>query len=199
MFAESLGVNILEAVEAAGTKPFGFMKFTPGPGVGGHCLPVDPSYLSWAIEQKSGSSFKFVELANSINAGMPLFVVDQVLKVLKKKEIDLSGARVILLGLAYKSDTRDVRESPSLAVGQLLRSKGVRVFAYDSWVLESEWPTEFERVDNLGIDRFDLGVLMTNHSGDPYSRIISRVDVLLDTKDCLSGGNVVKLWQSVEL
>jgi UDP-N-acetyl-D-glucosamine dehydrogenase len=194
MFAGSLNVDVLEAVEAAATKPFGFMKFLPGPGVGGHCLPVDPSYLSWAIETKAGSSFKFVELANSINEGMPSYVVEKALKILSFLGVPVKGARVILLGLSYKADTRDVRESPAITVGQLLGAKGAQVFAFDNWVLDSAWPTEFERVERLGGESFDMALVMTNHSGDPYESILDRVPVVLDTRNCMNGTNVVGLW-----
>lgn len=199
MFSESLGVNILEAVEAAATKPFGFMKFLPGPGVGGHCLPVDPSYLSWAIELKSGSSFKFVELANSINDGMPDYVVNQVENLLNRRSIDIQGSRIVLLGLAYKSDTRDLRESPALSIGQTLREKGARVFASDNWVLDSNWPEGFTKVAESGADRFDMGVLITNHSGDAYGEILNKIDLILDTRNCIAGDNVVQLWGVAEV
>ena len=107
MFARELGVDIWRVIDAASTKPFGFMKFTPGPGVGGHCLPVDPSYLSWRVEQHLGREFRFVELANEINEGMPQHVFERIASLLNQVRKPLNGSRVLLLGLAYKAGTSD--------------------------------------------------------------------------------------------
>lgn len=109
IFANQLGVNIGESIEAASTKPFGFMKFTPGPGVGGHCLPVDPSYLSWQVRRQLGQNFRFVELANDINEHMPDYVVQRLTLMLNRDSKSLRGSRVLLVGLAYKKNTGDIR------------------------------------------------------------------------------------------
>jgi UDP-N-acetyl-D-glucosamine dehydrogenase len=193
LFSESLGVDVWESVEAAGTKPFGFMKFTPGPGVGGHCLPVDPSYLSWAIQSKSGSSFKFVELANSINHSMPKHVASKAAQLLTDRGVSMAEARIVLLGLTYKSDTRDLRESPSLDVGRALLLGGAKVFAFDNLVSNNDWPRDFERVSDSEMERFDLAILLTQHSGDPYDSILGKSDVILDTRNAVFGSNVVRL------
>ena len=112
MFARSLDVDIWSAIDAAATKPYGFMRFTPGPGVGGHCLPVDPAYLAWRVERQIGQRFRFVELANEVNRGMPDYVVARVVSMLNDEQRSVNGARILLLGLAYKAGTSDWREAP---------------------------------------------------------------------------------------
>ena len=109
IFANQLGVNVWESIEAASTKPFGFMKFTPGPGVGGHCLPVDPSYLSWQVRRKLGQNFRFVELANDVNDHMPDYVVQRLMAILNGEKRALNGSRIALIGLSYKKNSGDIR------------------------------------------------------------------------------------------
>ncbi len=129
MFARDLGVDIWNAVEAAGTKGFGFMAFTPGPGVGGHCLPVDPSYLAWRVERRLGHRFRFVELANEVNGGMPDYVVRRAQALLNDHGRSVKGSRILLIGLAYKAGTSDWRESPATIVAQRLTELGADVRA----------------------------------------------------------------------
>jgi UDP-N-acetyl-D-glucosamine dehydrogenase len=136
MFAHDLGIDVWEAIDAAATKPFGYMKFTPGPGVGGHCLPIDPSYLSWQVRRRLGRSFRFVELANDVNDHMPDYVVQRVQAALNRQRKPLKGSRVLLLGLAYKSNTSDARESPAVAVADRLLRFGAEVRAADPHVIE---------------------------------------------------------------
>ena len=131
MFAHELGIDVWEAIDAASTKPFGFMPFTPGPGVGGHCLPIDPSYLSWRVERALGQSFRFVELANDINSHMPDYVVHRLLLALNERGRPVNGSRILLLGLAYKKNTGDARESPAVRVANLLLRMGADVRAAD--------------------------------------------------------------------
>jgi len=128
MFSDALGVNIWESIDAASTKPFGFMKFTPGPGVGGHCLPVDPSYLSWAVQNRTGQNFRFIELANTVNSHMPQFVVTKALQLLAERDIDPKTSRILLFGLAYKANTSDTREAPAIVIANLLGQAGAEVF-----------------------------------------------------------------------
>ncbi len=116
IFAAELGVDVWEALDAASTKPFGFMRFNPGPGVGGHCLPIDPSYLSWHVRTSVGRSFRFVELANDVNDHMPEYVVRRLSLALNRRQLAVNGSRILLLGLAYKPNTSDLRESPALSV-----------------------------------------------------------------------------------
>ena len=116
MYAHELGIDVWDVIDAAATKPFGFMRFTPGPGVGGHCLPIDPSYLSWQVRQALGRAFRFVELANDVNEHMPDYVVTRVAAKLNAERKALNGSRVLVLGLAYKKNSGDARESPAVAV-----------------------------------------------------------------------------------
>ena len=131
MFAGDLGVDVWNAIDAASTKPFGYMRFTPGPGVGGHCLPVDPSYLSWRVRRRSGQPFRFVELANDVNEHMPDYVVQRVTGLLNQHGRAVRGAKVLLLGVAYKAATSDWRESPSIVVAQRLGALGASLTACD--------------------------------------------------------------------
>src|SRR4051812_17028249 len=134
MFAGDLGVDIWSAIDAASSKPFGYMRFTPGPGVGGHCLPIDPSYLSWRVRRRSGHAFRFVELANDVNEHMPDHVVARVTALLNRHRRPINGTRILLLGLAYKAGTSDWRESPSLMVAERLASLGAVLTATDPLV-----------------------------------------------------------------
>src|SRR5690606_35803310 len=120
MFARDLGIDIWEAIDAAESKPFGFMPFRPGPGVGGHCLPIDPSYLSWRVKRSHGQTFRFVELANEVNEHMPDYVVRRLAAALNTRELSVKGRRILVLGLAYKRNTGDDRESPSTRIIHLL-------------------------------------------------------------------------------
>ena len=134
IFAADLGVDVWEALDAAATKPFGFMRFNPGPGVGGHCLPIDPSYLSWHVRTSLGRSFRFVELANDVNDHMPDYVVQRLALALNKRKLAVNGSRLLLLGVAYKPNTSDMRESPALAVAQRLVRLGAEVRYVDDHV-----------------------------------------------------------------
>lgn len=193
MFASSLEVDIWEAIEAAATKPFGFMKFTPGPGVGGHCLPVDPSYLSWAIREKAGADFRFVELANRVNSFMPEYVVSRALELLERRGSSLSGRKVLIAGLAYKAETSDLRESPALAIASMFQSAGLEVFAVDSYVPDRAWPSFITRVDSSVRLDFELGVLVTHHKGRSDTDHLRDCEVVLDTRNVLGWENVVSL------
>ena len=131
MFANDLDIDIWEAIDAAATKPFGFMRFSPGPGVGGHCLPIDPSYLSWRVRRALGQSFRFVELANDVNAHMPDYLVRRLVEALNRERKPVNGSRILLLGLAYKRNTGDARESPAVVVARRLLTLGAEVRAAD--------------------------------------------------------------------
>ncbi len=134
MFAGDLGVDIWEVIRAASSKPFGYMPFTPGPGVGGHCLPIDPSYLSWKVEQSLGTPFRFVELANDVNEHMPDYVLRRINRLLNDRKRSINGSRIVLVGYAYKRNTGDARESPSVRLADLLLPLGAHVVAVDPHV-----------------------------------------------------------------
>ena len=134
MFAHELGVNVWNAIDAAATKPFGFMKFTPGPGVGGHCLPIDPEYLAWRVKTNLGRTFRFVELANDINNHMPDYVCQRIVALLNEHKKAVNGSKILLLGLAYKKGTSDWRESPSVRVAEILTEMGAEITFCDPYV-----------------------------------------------------------------
>src|SRR5262249_55129988 len=146
VFAHELDVDIWNAIDAASTKPFGFMRFTPGPGVGGHCLPIDPSYLAWRVERPLGHRFRFVELPNDLNRSMPDYVVRRVQSMLNVESKATNGSRILVLGLAYKAATSDWRESPSTTIIERLSNLGANVRVHDALVPVCETP-DLTRVD----------------------------------------------------
>jgi UDP-N-acetyl-D-glucosamine dehydrogenase len=185
MFARDLGVDIWSAIDAAASKPFGYMRFTPGPGVGGHCLPIDPSYLAWTVERRLGHRFRFVELANDVNRGMPEYVVDRVGALLNNEGRAIKGSRILLLGLAYKPGTSDWRESPAMTVAQRLIALGADVRAHDAHVPEDAGlGPALPRVE-LTADELsgaDLVVLLVDHPELPYDVIAKEARLVLDTR-----------------
>jgi UDP-N-acetyl-D-glucosamine dehydrogenase len=196
MFGHELGVDVWEAIDAASTKPFGFMRFSPGPGVGGHCLPIDPSYLSWRVERTLGQRFRFVELANDINSHMPDYVIRRLLLALNKHGRPVSGSRVLLLGLAYKKNTGDARESPSMRVAELLLRMGADVRAADPLVTETAvLDPAVARVDATPeeIAAADIVVLLTDHDVFSAADVARHARYVLDCRRVLSGPNVETL------
>lgn len=195
IFGNQLGVNVWESIEAASSKPFGFMKFTPGPGVGGHCLPVDPSYLSWQVRRKLGQNFRFVELANDINDHMPDYVLQRLMMMLNKRKMALHGSNVLLLGLAYKKNSGDIRESPSLRLIELLQDAGAAVLAVDDHVEPYRWPAGVEKVQLNAetLARIHATVLVTDHDGIDYDSIVESSVGILDTRNALQGASVETL------
>ncbi|WP_210507997.1 nucleotide sugar dehydrogenase [Naasia sp. SYSU D00057] len=195
VFANQLGVNVWESIDAAATKPFGFMKFTPGPGVGGHCLPVDPSYLSWQVRRKLGKSFRFVELANDVNDNMPTYVMQRVQRLLNESQRALGGAKILLLGLAYKKNTGDIRESPALHLVDLLNEHSAAVSAVDSHVEDHQWPATVTRVapTEVRYDDYDLAILLTDHDDVDYGALQDASVPVFDARNKLVGANVERL------
>lgn len=195
IYAHQLGVNVWESIEAAGTKPFGFMKFTPGPGVGGHCLPVDPSYLSWQVRRKLGQNFRFVELANDINDHMPDYVVQRLMLSLNAAGKPIMGSRVALVGLAYKKNTGDIRESPSLRLIELLGELGAVLVGIDERVEDARWPRGLEKASltKATLAGADAAILITDHDDFDLSLLENISTPVLDTKNSLTGENVERL------
>jgi len=196
MFAHDLDIDVWEAIDAAATKPFGFMKFTPGPGVGGHCLPIDPSYLSWTVRQRLGRSFRFVELANDINDHMPDYVASRLMRALNRQGVALSRAKVLVLGLAYKRNAGDARESPAVALIHRLLADGAEVSVADPHVVE-RMPTDAltRRVElsKRELERADAVVLVTDHDAFDYDLVTAHAALVLDTRHRLDGPNVDQL------
>jgi nucleotide sugar dehydrogenase len=190
MFARDLDVDIWSAIDAAATKPFGFMRFTPGPGVGGHCLPIDPSYLAWRVERRLGQSFRFVELANDVNSHMPDYVVSRVGALLNEKALAVKGSRILLLGLAYKPGTSDSRESPAMVVVERLRALGAQLRVHDAHVPDNApLPDGVVRVacSTDELTAADLVVILVDHPDLPYDEIARDARLVLDTRARLRG------------
>lgn len=196
MFAHDLGIDVWEAIRAAATKPFGFMPFTPGPGVGGHCLPIDPSYLSWRVERALGKSFRFVELADDINSHMPDYVVHRLMMGFNSRGLPVKGARILLLGLAYKKNTGDARESPAVRVAQLLTGMGAELRAADPHVVEATAvDAVVTRVDVTPeeLSAADAVVLLTDHDAFDFDNIVKHARYFFDCRHRLTGANVETL------
>jgi UDP-N-acetyl-D-glucosamine dehydrogenase len=193
MFAKALGVDVWEAIGAAASKPFGFMKFTPGPGVGGHCLPIDPSFLSWKVERTVGVPFRFVELANDVNNHMPDYVVRRLMEGLNTRRQTVNGSRVLLLGLAYKPNTSDARESPSTRVAELLLDLGAQVRGADPHVVDDiHADARLVRVEASAeeIAAADAVVLLADHAEFDYDLVAKHAKYVLDCRNRMGGPNV---------
>ena len=184
MFAGDLGIDIWESIDAASTKPFGFMRFTPGPGVGGHCLPIDPSYLSWRVRRALGQPFRFVELANDVNDHMPDYVVRRVTVALNRNRQAVNGSRVLLLGLAYKANTGDDRESPAVVVAERLVTLGADVRVADPHVIADHVHAKVERVEVTPeeLAGADAVVLLTDHDAFDLDAVRTFARYVLDTR-----------------
>lgn len=195
VFAHDLGIDIWEAIDAASTKPFGFMRFTPGPGVGGHCLPIDPSYLSWQVERSLGQRFRFVELANDVNEHMPDYVVRRLQALLNDRSRAVRGSTVLVYGLAYKANTGDARETPSRPLVEQLQALGAEVWLADPHVEDHQIPEGARRVlgDADDLANVDVVAYLVDH--DEFDReVISSASVpVLDCRHALRGPQVQHL------
>jgi UDP-N-acetyl-D-glucosamine dehydrogenase len=195
MFAYDLGIDVWDAIDAAATKPFGFMRFTPGPGVGGHCLPIDPSYLSWQVRRSLGQAFRFVELANDINDHMPDYVVRRLIAGLNRRGLAVRDRRILLLGLSYKKGTGDAREAPSRRVAQLLLELGADVRAADPYVSEEMTPPGVRRVAGDGADLADADaiVLLVDHEEFDVEQLAELEAYVLDCRRVSRSADIERL------
>ncbi|MGN9843392.1 nucleotide sugar dehydrogenase [Nonomuraea sp. H19] len=195
IFAQQLGIDVWEAIDAASTKPFGFMRFTPGPGVGGHCLPIDPSYLSWAVKRGLGHNFRFVELANDINRGMPEHVIRRLAMALNRRAKPIKGSRLVLLGLAYKKNAGDCRESPAMEVARSLSKLGAQVRAADPYVKGFLAPPNIKLIEasRREFEQADAVVVLTDHDCFDYEMIEHVSPFVFDTRNRCRGPNVERL------
>ncbi|MEW1700830.1 nucleotide sugar dehydrogenase [Streptomyces sp. NPDC091278] len=190
---DRLGVNIWEAIDAAATKPFGFTRFTPGPGIGGHCLPIDPLFLSWKIRQELGVPFRFVELADDVNRHMPDYVVRRVVEALDKRSTPIVKSRILLLGLTYKFNATDLRNSPSARVAELLIGLGADVRGADPNIPDgADTELALQRVDATPeeVAAADAVVLLMDHTRFDLTMIQESARYVLDCRNRLSGANV---------
>ena len=182
---DRLGVDVWEVIDAAGTKPFGFMRFTPGPGIGGHCIPLDPHYLAWKMRTLNYKT-RFIDLASEINSQMPAYVVEKVQDALNVERKAVNGSRVLVIGVAYKRDIDDVRESPALDVIRLLEELGADVAYHDPYVpVFREDGIEHASVDlsDAELKRCDAVVIVTDHSSIDYQRLVNRASLIVDTRN----------------
>ncbi len=193
--SKALGIDIWEVVEAASTKPFGFTPFWPGPGVGGHCLPIDPSYLSWKVEQQLGSASRFVEIANDINKQMPAYVVSRVQNGLNERRKSVNGSRVLVVGLSYKKNSNDARESPATAVIQGLLDLGADVFVHDDWTGPHHIDLVAPRVELSAeqLSQADAVVIVTDHDNTDYTLISRIATYVLDCRRRIVDGSAESL------
>jgi UDP-N-acetyl-D-glucosamine dehydrogenase len=188
LMCDRMNIDVWEIIDAAATKPFGFMPFYPGPGLGGHCIPIDPFYLSWKSKQ-AGIEARFIELAGYINGQMPEFVVEKIQGALNDVSKPLRGSRVHILGVAYKRDIEDVRESPALDVIQLLQRRGALITFSDPYVrsLHVDGTNLQSQEPDAGVEAADCVVIITNHSSFDYAAIVNRSKLILDTRNALKG------------
>jgi len=189
IMCERLGVDVWEVIDAAATKPFGFMKFTPGPGLGGHCIPIDPLYLSWKMKAFNYNA-RFIELASEINTNMPRYVVGRMLEDMNDRGKTLKGSKVLVLGVAYKPDINDVRESPALDVIGLLQNRGARVSYHDPYIphIYHEYDGwEMDSIEDVmtGVKEADAVVIVTNHKVYDYGAIVDAAKFVFDSRNAL--------------
>jgi UDP-N-acetyl-D-glucosamine dehydrogenase len=189
LMCNRLGLDVWEVIDAAATKPYGFMKFQPGPGLGGHCIPVDPTYLSWKMKALNFTA-RFIELATDVNGHMPEHVVATIADLLNEERSAVNGARVLLLGVAYKADVSDMRESPALDVLRLLDEKGADLRYHDPHVPElalGERSWKSVELSDEELAAADLVVILTDHSAVDYARVVARAGRIYDTRNATRG------------
>lgn len=196
MFANDLGIDMWEAIDAASTKPFGYLRFTPGPGVGGHCLPIDPSYLSWQVKRSLGQSFRFVELANDVNDHMPDYVVRRIVAALNRQAKAVRGSRILLLGVSFKKNVGDCREAPSRRIARLLAGMGADLRAVDPHVELAEFPpgTTPVELSEAELAAADAVVVLVDHDAFDRATVVAHAPYVLDTRGWLPAhGHVERL------
>jgi len=189
LMCEKLDLDVWEVIDAAATKPYGFMKFTPGPGLGGHCIPVDPAYLSWKMKSLNFPA-RFIELATEVNSGMPDYVVDRIAEMLNEDRLAVNGARILILGVAYKSSVDDMRESPALDVIAGLLDRGGEIRYHDPFVAECEIAGRAMKSVDLTDEELktsDLVVVLTDHPNVDYERVVRVGPRVFDTRNATRG------------
>lgn len=199
IMCEKLKVNAWEVIDAAATKPFGFMKFTPGPGLGGHCIPIDPHYLAWKMRTLDYKA-RFIELAGQINSAMPEHVVELIRYSLNDLAITIKNSNILLIGMAYKKDIDDVRESPSLDIMALLEEQGAMVDYYDPYISEIKWNSEIKKgylnLSEINLDSYSAIVILTDHTNINYDKIKNSSTLIIDTRNVYENSkskNIVRL------
>jgi UDP-N-acetyl-D-glucosamine dehydrogenase len=181
ILADRMGIDIWEVIDAAASKPFGFMRFEPGPGMGGHCLPVDPFYLAWKAREYDLST-EFVEVAGKVNQHMPYFCLEKIVRSLNDAGKPVQGSRILILGVSYKAGVGDVRESPALKIIELLRRRGADVRYHDPHVPVLEEHALRSMGLDEALDDVELAVIVTAHPGVDHGRIVERAPLVLDLR-----------------
>ena len=186
IMCEKLGIDVWEVIDAASTKPYGFMKFTPGPGLGGHCIPIDPLYLSWKMKNLNYNP-KFIDLASEINASMPEHILETLKKALNTNQKELENSKILLLGMAYKKDIDDIRESPSLDILYLLNKNNSKIEYFDPYIPDFVFnKRKHKSLDNLNSEvlrKFDAVIILTDHSNIDYELIKNNAALIIDTRN----------------
>jgi UDP-N-acetyl-D-glucosamine dehydrogenase len=195
LMAHRMNIDVWEVIDAAKTKPFGFMPFYPGPGLGGHCIPIDPFYLSWKAKQ-SGFECRFIELAGHVNGSMPEYVVERISEALNTRKKAINGARIHLFGLAYKKDVSDMRESPALDILQLLHRRGAELSYTDPYVPTlKEGSVALQSIPEEKVDGVDCAVIATDHKVFNYSAMPTRFPLIVDTRNALKGNAAKNIFR----
>ena len=195
LMSHRMKIDVWEVIDAAKTKPFGFMPFYPGPGLGGHCIPIDPFYLSWKAKQ-SGFECRFIELAGHVNGSMPEYVVERISGALNSRKKAVNGARIHLFGVAYKKDVSDMRESPALDILQLLLRRGADLSYTDPYVPAlKEGPVSMQSVTESDVDGIDCAVIATDHTTFNYAAMPGRFPLVVDTRNALKGNPAPNIFR----
>ncbi|WP_103665879.1 nucleotide sugar dehydrogenase [Gracilimonas amylolytica] len=191
---EAMDIDVHEVLDAAATKPFGFMKFTPGPGLGGHCIPIDPFYLTWKAREFEKHT-RFIELAGEVNTNMPTYVVDRTMHALNTHKKAMNGSKILVIGLAYKPDVDDMRESPTFKIFDLLKAKGAEISYYDPFIPEIWETREYAEYTGMQtvqwnketVSGFDAVLISTNHSTIDYDELAEWSECIIDTRNAMNG------------
>ncbi|MCI0453073.1 MAG: nucleotide sugar dehydrogenase, partial [Candidatus Latescibacteria bacterium] len=191
LMCNKMDIDVWEVIRAAATKPFGFMPFYPGPGLGGHCIPIDPFYLSWKAKL-AGFEARFIELAGQINGSMPEYVVSRVAEALNRRKKALNGSRVLVVGVSYKANIDDIRESPALDVMRLLKRAGAEVVYHDRYAHADDPELAHAEAESIeltpkALSACDCAVIVTGHEGVDYQALLNTVPVVVDTRNVYAG------------
>jgi len=200
---DRMDIDVWEVIDAAATKPFGFQPFYPGPGLGGHCIPIDPFYLTWKAKEYDIHTH-FIELAGTINNNMPYYVIDKVIRALNSKGCSMVGANVLIAGVAYKPDVDDMRESPALKIIDLLIKEGAKVEYYDPFFPSlpetRKYKLDLHCVDPAKVEKeyYDACVIVTDHSDVDYTQLVDKAKIIIDTRNALKqkGVKSEKIWKA---
>ena len=203
MVFDRMGIDVWEVIEAAKTKPFGYQAFYPGPGLGGYCIPIDPFYLTWKARENEVHT-RFIELAGEINTSMPYYVVHKTIKALSNDHKSINGAKILLLGMAYKSDVDDLRESPALKIMELLIKEGAEVDYNDPYIPELrpvrkyDFSTRSVELTPDSLNSYDAVIVITNHACYDYDVILEKAKIIIDTRNAfgLKGQRDGKVWKA---